>query len=93
MPLTLRSPPFFFFFFFLTASSYVLYGERLGLLEDSPNPESQRFIHAVETMLRTTFPLLFIPPGIMRWVNGKLWQDHMDSWDAIFKHGQSRRLS
>ncbi|XP_053098820.1 cytochrome P450 11B, mitochondrial-like [Hemicordylus capensis] len=70
----------------LEASSYAVYGERLGLLEESPNAESQQFISAVETMLRTTLPLLFISPGIMRWVNNKLWQDHMDAWDTIFKH-------
>ncbi|KAH0617321.1 hypothetical protein JD844_015363 [Phrynosoma platyrhinos] len=74
------------FRFTLEASSYALYGARLGLLEENPNPESQKFIHAVETMLQTTLPLLFVPPGVMRWVNHKLWQDHMDAWDAIFSH-------
>ncbi|XP_054841601.1 cytochrome P450 11B, mitochondrial-like [Eublepharis macularius] len=74
------------FCFTLEASSYALYGERLGLLEESPSAESQRFIQALETMLQTTLPLLFIPPGLMRWVNHKLWQDHMDAWDIIFKH-------
>uniref|UniRef100_A0A8C0JIA4 steroid 11beta-monooxygenase n=1 Tax=Chelonoidis abingdonii TaxID=106734 RepID=A0A8C0JIA4_CHEAB len=76
------------FRFTLEASSYALYGERLGLLEESPNAESQRFISAVETMLRTTLPLLFIPPGLMRWVNTKLWRDHIEAWDTIFKHGE-----
>lgn len=75
----------------LTASSYALYGERLGLLEESPKPESQEFINAVETMLQTTLPLLFIPPGVMRWVNNRLWQDHLKAWDIIFSHGQPRR--
>uniref|UniRef100_A0A674JUA8 Cytochrome P450 family 11 subfamily B member 1 n=1 Tax=Terrapene triunguis TaxID=2587831 RepID=A0A674JUA8_9SAUR len=74
------------FRFTLEGSSYALYGERLGLLEESPNAESQRFISAVETMLRTTLPLLFIPPGLMRWVNTKLWRDHIEAWDTIFKH-------
>ncbi|KAL8181447.1 UNVERIFIED_CONTAM: Cytochrome P450 11B, mitochondrial [Gekko kuhli] len=74
------------FRFTLEASSYAFYGERLGLLEESPSPESQRFIHAVETMLQTTLPLLFISPGVMRWVNPKIWQDHMDAWDTIFQH-------
>ncbi|XP_042321522.1 cytochrome P450 11B, mitochondrial-like [Sceloporus undulatus] len=74
------------FRFTLEASSYALYGARLGLLEENPNPESQKFISAVETMLQTTLPLLFVPPGVMRWVNNKLWQDHMDAWDAIFSH-------
>ncbi|XP_044309179.1 cytochrome P450 11B, mitochondrial-like [Varanus komodoensis] len=74
------------FRFTLEASSYVLYGERLGLLEERPRPESQQFIEAVETMLKTTLPLLFIPPGVMRWVHRGLWLDHVAAWDAIFKH-------
>lgn len=74
-----------------TASSYALYGERLGLLEESPKPESQEFISAVETMLQTTLPLLFIPPGVMRWVNNRLWQEHLKAWDTIFSHGQPGR--
>ncbi|XP_062986059.1 cytochrome P450 11B, mitochondrial-like [Elgaria multicarinata webbii] len=74
------------FRFTLEASSYSLYGQRLGLLDESPNPESQEFIQAVETMLQTTLPMLFVPPGLMRWMNKKLWDDHMKSWDIIFKH-------
>ncbi|XP_072855739.2 cytochrome P450 11B, mitochondrial isoform X1 [Pogona vitticeps] len=74
------------FRFTLEASSYALYGERLGLLEETPKPDSQKFIDAVETMLQTTLPLLFLPPGVMRWMNNKLWQDHMDAWDIIFSH-------
>ncbi|XP_060086538.1 cytochrome P450 11B, mitochondrial-like, partial [Heteronotia binoei] len=74
------------FRFTLEASNYTFYGERLGLLEENSSPESQRFIHALETMLQTTLPLLFIPPEVMRWANHKLWQDHMDAWDTIFQH-------
>uniref|UniRef100_A0A8C5RF07 steroid 11beta-monooxygenase n=1 Tax=Laticauda laticaudata TaxID=8630 RepID=A0A8C5RF07_LATLA len=74
------------FRFTLEASSYALYGERLGLLEESPKPESQEFISAVETMLQTTLPLLFLPPGVMRWVNNRLWQQHLKAWDTIFSH-------
>uniref|UniRef100_A0A8C8RIL5 steroid 11beta-monooxygenase n=1 Tax=Pelusios castaneus TaxID=367368 RepID=A0A8C8RIL5_9SAUR len=74
------------FRFTLEASSYALYGERLGLLEESPDAESQRFIGAVETMLRTTLPLLFVPPGLVRWANARLWREHMAAWDTIFSH-------
>uniref|UniRef100_A0A8D2IRD7 Cytochrome P450C11 n=1 Tax=Varanus komodoensis TaxID=61221 RepID=A0A8D2IRD7_VARKO len=73
-------------FRFTLEGNYVLYGERLGLLEERPRPESQQFIEAVETMLKTTLPLLFIPPGVMRWVHRGLWLDHVAAWDAIFKH-------
>ncbi|NWZ29770.1 CP11B protein, partial [Asarcornis scutulata] len=68
------------------ASSYALYGERLGLLEEAPDAEAQRFIGAVETMLRTTLPLLFVPPGLLRWVNHRLWREHLAAWDTIFQH-------
>ncbi|XP_074842554.1 cytochrome P450 11B, mitochondrial-like isoform X3 [Carettochelys insculpta] len=74
------------FCFTLEASSYALYGERLGLLEESPDAESQRFIGGVETMLRTTLPLLFLPPSLARWTNAPLWREHMAAWDIIFKH-------
>lgn len=71
------------------ASSYALYGERLGLLEEAPDAEAQRFIGAVETMLRTTLPLLFVPPGLVRWLNHRLWREHVAAWDTIFQHGES----
>ncbi|XP_075772939.1 cytochrome P450 11B, mitochondrial-like [Pelodiscus sinensis] len=74
------------FRFTLEASSYALYGERLGLLDESPHAESQRFISAVQTMLRTTLPLLFLPSGLMSWVNGRLWREHLEAWDTIFQH-------
>ncbi|XP_019391676.1 PREDICTED: cytochrome P450 11B, mitochondrial-like, partial [Crocodylus porosus] len=68
------------------ASTHVLYGERLGLLEESPNAESQRFIGAVETMLQTTLPLLFLPTRLLRWANHRLWREHVRAWDTIFQH-------
>uniref|UniRef100_A0A8B9CJH8 Cytochrome P450 family 11 subfamily B member 1 n=1 Tax=Anser brachyrhynchus TaxID=132585 RepID=A0A8B9CJH8_9AVES len=77
------------FRFTLEASSYALYGERLGLLEEAPDAEAQRFIGAVETMLRTTLPLLFVPPGLVRWLNHRLWREHVAAWDTIFQHGES----
>ncbi|XP_078542167.1 cytochrome P450 11B, mitochondrial-like [Lissotriton helveticus] len=76
------------FRFTLEASSYVLYGSRLGLLEENPNPESLRFITAVQTMLRTTLPLLFMPPALLQRVNSKLWTDHVAAWDTIFDHAE-----
>nr|ARO89873.1 cytochrome P450 Cyp11b [Andrias davidianus] len=74
------------FRFTMESSSYVLYGERLGLLEENPNPESIQFISAVQTMLRTTLPLLYMPLEFVQWVNSKLWTEHVNAWDVIFKH-------
>ncbi|XP_075703753.1 cytochrome P450 11B, mitochondrial-like [Rhinoderma darwinii] len=73
------------FRFTLEASSYVLYGQRLGLLEEHPNPESLRFIGAVETMIKTTLPLLYFPHQLMRLSDSRVWNEHMTSWDIIFE--------
>ncbi|KAF7663598.1 hypothetical protein LDENG_00205360 [Lucifuga dentata] len=50
------------FRFALEASCHVLYGERIGLFSSPPSLESQKFIWAVERMLATTPPLLYLPP-------------------------------
>ncbi|XP_063306956.1 cytochrome P450 11B, mitochondrial-like [Pelobates fuscus] len=73
------------FRFTLEASSYVLYGQRLGLLEESPNPDSLRFIRAVETMIKTTLPLLFLPTKLMHLTDAHIWKEHLKSWDIIFE--------
>ncbi|XP_040190273.1 cytochrome P450 11B, mitochondrial [Rana temporaria] len=73
------------FRFTLEASSYVLYGQRLGLLEEHPNADALRFITAVETVLRTTLPLLYYPHQILQLFQTRLWNDHMHAWDVIFE--------
>ncbi|XP_072266613.1 cytochrome P450 11B, mitochondrial [Pyxicephalus adspersus] len=73
------------FRFTLEASSYVLYGQRLGLLEEYPNADSLRFIGAVETMIKTTLPLVYYPHQILQLFHSRLWNDHMQAWDIIFE--------
>ncbi|XP_062468836.1 cytochrome P450 11B, mitochondrial-like isoform X2 [Pezoporus occidentalis] len=75
------------FRFTLEASSYALYGERLGLLGGGEAPGgAQRFLGALEAMLRTTPPLLFLPPIVLRLLPPPLWQEHLRAWDVIFQH-------
>ncbi|XP_058877316.1 cytochrome P450 11B, mitochondrial-like isoform X3 [Acipenser ruthenus] len=69
---------------------HVLYGERVGLLSDSPNPEAQRFISAVELMLETTLPLLYLPPRLLQRLGAPLWKEHVAAWDHIFQHADER---
>ncbi|NWR56002.1 CP11B protein, partial [Bucorvus abyssinicus] len=89
--LTLDPHPLLFRFT-LEASSYALYGERLGLLGEGPGggpgggEGAQRFLEALETMLRTTLPLLFVPPPVMRRLHPQLWREHLHAWDTIFQH-------
>ncbi|KAG7272392.1 hypothetical protein CRUP_035587 [Coryphaenoides rupestris] len=78
------------FRFALEASCHVIYGERIGLLSSSPSQESQRFIWAVERMLSTTPPLLYLPPRLLARVGAPLWTQHATAWDDIFSHAEAR---
>ncbi|XP_010864653.2 cholesterol side-chain cleavage enzyme, mitochondrial isoform X2 [Esox lucius] len=62
----------------------VLYGERLGLMLDYIDPEAQHFIDCISLMFKTTSPMLYIPPGLLRRVGAKVWRDHVEAWDGIF---------
>ncbi|KAM4600936.1 cytochrome P450 11C1 [Polymixia lowei] len=78
------------FRFALEASCHVLYGERIGLFSSSPSQESQKFIWAVERMLATTPPLLYLPPRLLLRVGAPLWTQHATAWDHIFSHAEAR---
>uniref|UniRef100_A0A4X2KNQ3 Cholesterol side-chain cleavage enzyme, mitochondrial n=2 Tax=Vombatus ursinus TaxID=29139 RepID=A0A4X2KNQ3_VOMUR len=66
----------------------LLFGERLGVLEDFVDPEAQKFIDAVSTMFHTSVPMLNIPPELFRMVRAKTWRDHVASWDLIFDRAE-----
>lgn len=71
------------------ASCHVIYGERFGLFSSSPSLESQKFIWAIEQMLATTPPLLYLPPRLLLHIGAPLWTQHASAWDHIFSHGMS----
>ncbi|KAM3870379.1 cholesterol side-chain cleavage enzyme, mitochondrial-like [Diretmus argenteus] len=64
----------------------VLYGERLGLMLDYTDPEAQHFIDCISLMFKSTSPMLYMPPGLLRLIGAKVWRDHVDAWDGIFNH-------
>ncbi|KAL7980390.1 hypothetical protein Chor_014719 [Crotalus horridus] len=74
------------FRFALESVCNVLYGIRLGLLQDFIDPEAQKFIDAITLMFNSTAPMLYIPPEFLRRINSKFWQDHVNAWDVIFTH-------
>ncbi|XP_076827424.1 cytochrome P450 11C1 isoform X2 [Brachyhypopomus gauderio] len=78
------------FRFALEASCSVLYGERIGLFSSKPSWESERFIWAVERMLATTPPLLYLPPRLLCRLHAPLWTQHATAWDHIFSHAEAR---
>ncbi|XP_069393696.1 cytochrome P450 11C1 isoform X2 [Paralichthys olivaceus] len=78
------------FRFALEASCHVLYGERIGLFSSSPSLESQKFIWAVEQMLATTPPLLYLPHRLLLRIGAPLWTQHATAWDHIFSHAETR---
>lgn len=62
----------------------VIFGERLGMLEEVVDPEAQRFIDAIYQMFHTSVPMLNLPPGLLRFFRTKTWRDHVAAWDVIF---------
>ncbi|XP_029431195.1 cholesterol side-chain cleavage enzyme, mitochondrial isoform X2 [Rhinatrema bivittatum] len=72
------------FRFALESVCNVLYGERLGLLQDNVDPEAQKFIDSVSKMFQSTSLMLYIPPEILRRINAKTWRNHIEAWDVIF---------
>uniref|UniRef100_A0A3Q3MZ02 steroid 11beta-monooxygenase n=2 Tax=Mastacembelus armatus TaxID=205130 RepID=A0A3Q3MZ02_9TELE len=78
------------FRFSLEASCHVIYGERIGLFSSSPSLESQKFIWAVERMLATTPPLLYLPHRLLLLIGAPLWTQHVTAWDHIFSHADAR---
>uniref|UniRef100_A0A3P8TZH4 Cholesterol side-chain cleavage enzyme, mitochondrial n=1 Tax=Amphiprion percula TaxID=161767 RepID=A0A3P8TZH4_AMPPE len=68
----------------LESVSSVLYGERLGLMLDYIDPEAQHFIDCITLMFKTTSPMLYIPPSLLRQIGAKVWRDHVEAWDGIF---------
>lgn len=70
----------------------VLYGERLGLMLDYIDPEAQHFIDCITLMFKTTSPMLYIPPSLLRTVGSRVWRDHVQAWDGIFSQGRTALL-
>ncbi|KAM5291734.1 cholesterol side-chain cleavage enzyme, mitochondrial [Ctenodactylus gundi] len=62
----------------------VIFGERMGMLEEIVDPEAQRFIDAIYQMFHTSVPMLSLPPGLFRFFRTKTWRDHKAAWDVIF---------
>ncbi|GCC37238.1 cholesterol side-chain cleavage enzyme, mitochondrial-like isoform X1 [Chiloscyllium punctatum] len=77
------------FKFALESVCHILYGERLGLLQCLHNPASQKFIDSVTLMFKSTTPMLYIPPGLLKSIKSKIWQDHVAAWDTIFSHADT----
>ncbi|XP_074088797.1 cholesterol side-chain cleavage enzyme, mitochondrial [Macrotis lagotis] len=67
----------------------IIFGERLGLLEEFVDPEAQQFIDAVSTLFETSVPMVNIPPELFRMVRAKAWRDHVASWDLIFERAEN----
>uniref|UniRef100_A0A4W2EAW4 Cholesterol side-chain cleavage enzyme, mitochondrial n=1 Tax=Bos indicus x Bos taurus TaxID=30522 RepID=A0A4W2EAW4_BOBOX len=76
------------FHFAFESITNVMFGERLGMLEETVNPEAQKFIDAVYKMFHTSVPLLNVPPELYRLFRTKTWRDHVAAWDTIFNKAE-----
>ncbi|XP_008542167.1 cholesterol side-chain cleavage enzyme, mitochondrial isoform X1 [Equus przewalskii] len=66
----------------------VIFGERLGMLDEIVDPEAQRFIDAVYKMFHTSVPMLSLPPDLFRLFRTKTWRDHVAAWDTVFSKAE-----
>ncbi|KAM6149567.1 cholesterol side-chain cleavage enzyme, mitochondrial [Erethizon dorsatum] len=62
----------------------VIFGERMGMLEEVVDAEAQKFVDAIYQMFHTSVPMLNLPPGLFRLLRTKTWRDHAAAWDVIF---------
>ncbi|XP_057577864.1 cholesterol side-chain cleavage enzyme, mitochondrial isoform X2 [Hippopotamus amphibius kiboko] len=66
----------------------IMFGERLGMLQEVVDPEAQKFIDAVYQMFHTSVPMLSLPPDLFRLFRTKTWRDHVAAWDTIFNKAE-----
>uniref|UniRef100_A0A4X2LJM6 steroid 11beta-monooxygenase n=1 Tax=Vombatus ursinus TaxID=29139 RepID=A0A4X2LJM6_VOMUR len=70
------------------AGTYVLYGERLGLLSNNPNPDGLKFIQAMNNILSSTPLLIYTPMALTQLFNSKTWKLHLQAWDDTFQYAE-----
>ncbi|XP_069847819.1 cytochrome P450 11B1, mitochondrial-like [Dipodomys merriami] len=71
------------FYFSLEASHFMLFGQRLGLLGDSPSPVSLKMFPVMEELIRSTGQLMFLPRSLSRWTSAQVWKEHFEAWDFV----------
>lgn len=72
------------------AITNVIFGKRMGMLEEVVDAEAQRFINAIYQMFHTSVPMVNLPPGLFRLFRTKTWRDHAAAWDVIFDKGKGQ---
>ncbi|KAM6171847.1 LOW QUALITY PROTEIN: cytochrome P450 11B1, mitochondrial-like [Erethizon dorsatum] len=70
------------------ASSFALFGEKLGLLGPKPSSDLLNFTHALDTMLKSTTQLMFLPRRLSRWMSSQVWKEHFEAWDNISEYAE-----
>ncbi|XP_020850636.1 cytochrome P450 11B2, mitochondrial isoform X2 [Phascolarctos cinereus] len=74
--------------FSMEAGTYILYGERLGLISNNPNPDGLKFIQTMNNILSSTPMLLYTPLALSRLFKPKTWKLHLEAWDDIFQYAE-----
>ncbi|XP_068937245.1 cytochrome P450 11B2, mitochondrial [Petaurus breviceps papuanus] len=76
------------FRFTMEAGTYVLFGERLGLLSNNPNPDGLKFIQGMNNILTSTPMLMYVPLTLSQLINSKAWKLHLEAWDNVFQYAE-----
>ncbi|XP_075383810.1 1,25-dihydroxyvitamin D(3) 24-hydroxylase, mitochondrial [Tenrec ecaudatus] len=67
----------------------VLYEKRFGLLQKNTEEDALNFIMAIKTMMSTFGRMMVTPVELHKRLNTKVWQDHTQAWDTIFRSVKS----
>ena len=77
------------FIFCCLAAGCVLFGKRLGCLEEQgTNTEIAEFVNAIQTLLNVSEQLVFIPPNIAKGLKLPIWKEHCSAWETILRVGK-----
>ncbi|KAM9197972.1 cytochrome P450 11B1, mitochondrial-like [Dugong dugon] len=74
------------FLYTMEASNFALYGKRLGLLSSNPSAASLNFLQALQSVMKSTAQLIFMPRRLSRWISPNTWEEHFQAWDVIFQY-------
>lgn len=74
----------------VSAIGKILFERRFGGLSDHRDPSFQEFIDAVRAMFICTAKLMPYPIWFSKLFKRKLYREHNQNWDIIFKVGMDR---
>ena len=74
----------------VSAIGAVLYERRFGSMNvtESQDGEMNNFVNAVQNIMTTTHPLIYLPMRLAKYVMPKVYKEHCEAWTTVFSIGK-----